>query len=161
MKIVTPIRRSALCAMFAFVWMSGSARAQVTDDGVIFATAAQLRGGLKKIDNDVFVGPAPAGAGANVIFVRRTGPGQVEVHEKLSDILIAQGGRATLIVGGHVTGATQTAPGEWRGGKISGGKTYHLAPGATIWIPAHVPHLMVVPKGGNFTYFAFKYQASD
>jgi quercetin dioxygenase-like cupin family protein len=59
-----------------------------------------------------------------------------------------------------VTGNRQTAPGEFRGGTISGGRDYQLAPGDILWIPAGAPH-QVTPKGGDFRYLAFKFPASS
>ena len=70
----------------------------------------------------------------------RTGPGQVEVHEKESDALYILEGEATFITGGKMIGGKQTAPGQSRGTSIEGGETHHLTKGDVIVIPAGVPH---------------------
>jgi quercetin dioxygenase-like cupin family protein len=57
-----------------------------------------------------------------------------------------------------VAGNHQTAAGEFRGGTITGGQEYQLAPGDILWIPAGAPH-QVTPKGGPFRYLAFKFEA--
>jgi quercetin dioxygenase-like cupin family protein len=59
-------------------------------------------------------------------------------------------------MGGRVQGNRETAPDEWRGGTIEGGRTYELAPGDVVWIPAGVPHQVLVPAGGSFDYLVVK-----
>src|SRR5436190_7456332 len=44
----------------------------------------------------------------------RAVPGQVEVHEKETDILYIVEGDATFVTGGTMTGGRQTAPGQMR-----------------------------------------------
>jgi mannose-6-phosphate isomerase-like protein (cupin superfamily) len=80
----------------------------------------------------------------------------VEVHAGLDDVMMVESGSATLLVGGTVTGARQTAPGEQRGGSIDGGATQPLAPGDVMVIPTGVPHQVVVPQGGSVTYVVVK-----
>jgi mannose-6-phosphate isomerase-like protein (cupin superfamily) len=137
------------------VWASPTA----PSDGVIVASAAQLEAGLKPTDKNVFVGAAPAGPGATALAVRRTADGVVEVHDSVSDILVAQKGKAVLMVGGSVRDAKQTGSGEWRGGTMVGGRRYSLVQGATVWIPAGVPHQLLIERGGSFSYLAFKFSA--
>ena len=72
------------------------------------------------------------------------------VHRRLAAI--------TGTAGAIIDGARQTASGEWRGGEITGGRSYQLAPGDLLWIPAGTPH-QVTPKGGAFSYLAFKFKA--
>src|ERR1700722_19752014 len=45
------------------------------------------------------------------MLAHREGDGEVEVHDKMADILVIQSGEATLIVGGTVAGGHTTAPG--------------------------------------------------
>jgi hypothetical protein len=34
-----------------------------------------------------------------------------------------------------------------------------MGPGDVLWIPAGAPHQSLVPKGGDFRYLAFKFEA--
>jgi mannose-6-phosphate isomerase-like protein (cupin superfamily) len=94
--------------------------------------------------------------GPVVVVAHREETGDVEMHENFNDIFIAHSGRASVLVGGEVKGQRHTAPGEWQGGKITGAQTYLLSPGDVLWIPAGLPHQVIVPAGGAFTYMAFK-----
>jgi mannose-6-phosphate isomerase-like protein (cupin superfamily) len=88
------------------------------------------------------------------MLAHREGDGEVEVHDKMADVLVIQSGEATVIVGGTVVGAHTTAPGETRGTSITGGEKKMLAAGDVIHIPAKVPHQMMVSK--KVTYFVVK-----
>jgi mannose-6-phosphate isomerase-like protein (cupin superfamily) len=82
---------------------------------------------------------------------RRTGPGQVEVHEKETDIFRVIDGEATLITGGKMMGGKQTRPEQWLGTSIDGGTTYHLSAGDVVTVPAGTPHwFKEVPKSINY-----------
>jgi len=70
----------------------------------------------------------------------RTGPGQVEVHARETDIFYVTDGEATLVVGGTVVGGKTTGPGQIRGTDIQGGQTQRLKKGDVVTIPAGVPH---------------------
>jgi mannose-6-phosphate isomerase-like protein (cupin superfamily) len=70
----------------------------------------------------------------------RAEPGQVEVHEKETDILYMVDGEATIVTGGTMVGGKQTAPGQLRGSDVRGGETRHLKKGDLIVIPAGIPH---------------------
>jgi mannose-6-phosphate isomerase-like protein (cupin superfamily) len=88
------------------------------------------------------------------MLAHREGDGEVEVHDKMADVLVIQSGEATVIVGGTVVGGHTTAPGETRGTSITGGEKKMLAAGDVIHIPAKVPHQMMVSK--KVTYFVVK-----
>lgn len=87
--------------------------------------------------------------------VARTTDGVVEVHNHWIDFMTVLTGEATLTYGGTVTGARETAPGEWRGGTIANGRTITLHPGDYLEIPADMPHLMAGPKH-SFRYLVVK-----
>jgi quercetin dioxygenase-like cupin family protein len=70
----------------------------------------------------------------------RSGPGQVEVHARETDIFYVTDGEATLVVGGTVVGGKTTAPGQIRGTDIQGGRTQKLKKGDVVTIPAGTPH---------------------
>ena len=82
---------------------------------------------------------------------RRAGPGQVEVHEKETDIFYIIDGEATFITGGKMIGGKQSKTGQWLGTNIEGGETHHLTKGDVITIPAGTPHwFKEVPKSINY-----------
>ena len=109
--------------------------------------------------NGALSAPVPTGAGAIVLIAHRDKTGDVEIHTKLNDELVARSGHASVLIGAKVEGAKETAPNELRGGTIVGGKTYELAPGDVIWIPAGLGHQVIVPAGGAFEYLAVKFEA--
>jgi mannose-6-phosphate isomerase-like protein (cupin superfamily) len=126
-------------------------------DGSVYASASQLRDAVARPKHGLVNYALPTGPqGATVLMVRRDRTGDVEVHDRLCDVLVAQTGHASIVIGGKVTGNRQIAPGEWRGGKITGGTTHDFSPGDVVWIPAGLPHLIVV-KSKSFTYLAMKF----
>ena len=76
----------------------------------------------------------------NVQMLRRTAPGQVEVHTKETDIFYVVDGEATFVTGGRIVGRTETQPNQLRGTSIDGGETHRLKKGDAIVVPAGVPH---------------------
>jgi mannose-6-phosphate isomerase-like protein (cupin superfamily) len=75
-----------------------------------------------------------------VQLLKRTAPGQAEVHVKETDIFYVVDGEATFVTGGKVVGGKETQPNQIRGESIDGGETYHLKKGDSITVPAGVPH---------------------
>ena len=75
-----------------------------------------------------------------VLGSHRTGPGEVEVHDKETDVFYVVDGAATIVTGGTMVGGKATGPGQWRGSDIQGGETRHLAKGDVMVIPAGIPH---------------------
>ncbi len=135
---------------------SASAAAAQAGDGV-YASAGQIAAMVAKTTDGVATAAVPTGPGTTLLAAHRTADGQVEVHMKLNDELIGRSGHATVLVGGKVEGNKETAPGEWRGGRITGARSYAMGPGDVLWIPAGTPHQTLVPKGGDFGYLAFKF----
>jgi mannose-6-phosphate isomerase-like protein (cupin superfamily) len=85
----------------------------------------------------------------------RTAAGQVEMHEKETDILYITDGEATFVTGGNMVGGKKTEAGQWRGSDITGGQTQHLVKGDVMTIPAGMPHwFKEVPK--SVSYFVVK-----
>jgi glc operon protein GlcG len=70
----------------------------------------------------------------------RTGPGEVEIHERDTDIFYILEGSATFVTGGQPVEAKVTGPGETRARKMTGGEEHHLTKGDVIVIPNGVPH---------------------
>ena len=86
---------------------------------------------------------------------RRTAAGEVEVHEKETDIFYVIDGEATILTGGTMVGGRSSAPGQLRGTGIQGGQSHHLVKGDVIVIPAGIPHWFKdVPQ--SVSYFIVK-----
>ena len=75
-----------------------------------------------------------------VLGSHRAGPGQVEVHDKETDVFYVVEGTATFVTGGAMVGGKVSRPGQWLGTDIKGGETHHLVKGDVIVIPAGTPH---------------------
>jgi glc operon protein GlcG len=71
---------------------------------------------------------------------RRTAPGQVEWHERVTDVMHVVSGTATVVTGGDWVEPRQVAPGEIRAARVDGGTKHRLAEGDVFVIPAGVPH---------------------
>src|SRR5712672_2875080 len=67
-----------------------------------------------------------------VVLANRRGAGEVEVHEKTNHIFIITEGEATLVTGGTLVGARQTAPDQTRAPSVTGGEAHHLTKGDVI-----------------------------
>src|ERR1700716_1473503 len=52
--------------------------------------------------------------------------GQVEMHEKETDVIYVMDGTATFVTGGKMVGGKVTKPGQLLGSDIEGGQTHHL-----------------------------------
>ncbi len=85
-------------------------------------------------------GALAKGEGYSVSGVHRAKAGQVEVHEKETDIFYITDGAATFVTGGTVVGGKSTRPGQTLGTSINGGETHHLSKGDVVTIPAGTPH---------------------
>ena len=85
----------------------------------------------------------------------REAAGQVEVHDKETDVLYVIDGEATFAYGGRMVGGKVTRPGQWLGSDITGGETHRLGKGDVFVVPAGVPHwFKEVPK--SISYFVVK-----
>lgn len=93
----------------------------------------------------------------SVMTMRRTAPGEAELHEKDTDVLYIIDGSATLITGGTMPDSKVTAPGETRSKSIAGGKSQKVSKGDVITIPKGMPHFFSAVDG-TFTYFVVKVQ---
>ncbi len=71
---------------------------------------------------------------------RVTAPGQVELHERDTDIFYITEGTATFVTGGKMEGGKPSGAAEVRGEKIAGGTTHTLKKGDIVVVPAGVPH---------------------
>lgn len=116
--------------------------------GLVAATAftANAAGGVTYIGHDKVAeaiskgGDLVKASDLTVLGSHRAGPGQVEVHDKETDVFYVVEGSATFITGGTMIDGKKTRPDQWLGKDIKGGETHHLAKGDVIVIPAGTPH---------------------
>lgn len=94
-----------------------------------------------------------------VILANRRGTGESEYHEYTNHVFIMVEGEGTLIVGGTLIGAKQTAPGQMRGTGLDGGQTYHLTKGDVITIPAKTPHWWKEIPTKTVAYYAINIES--
>ena len=82
---------------------------------------------------------------------RRDKAGQVEVHDKETDVIQVLDGEATFVTGGTMIGGKVSGPNQQLGTDIKGGETHHLTKGDVVVVPAGVPHwFKEVPKSVNY-----------
>jgi mannose-6-phosphate isomerase-like protein (cupin superfamily) len=76
----------------------------------------------------------------NVRGSHRDVAGEVEVHDKETDVIYVVDGEATFVTGGKMTGGRDNGPGQHLGSNIQGGESHHLVKGDVIVVPAGTPH---------------------
>src|SRR6185312_8512930 len=130
--------------------------------GSIFCRAmAAETSGVVQIDNQAMAAAFAKGGmllqtnNYKVMAGRRVAPGEVEIHEKDTDVIYVTEGSATFVTGGAAAGQHTTAPGEIRAPKITGGEEHHLKKGDVIVIPNGVPH-QFTKVDDTFLYFVVK-----
>lgn len=79
----------------------------------------------------------------------------VEVHDASDDIYYVLEGAATLLLGGTLVEANETAPGEWRAKTSTGGQKYEIKKGDVIVVPRGTPHQRTV-TGKGFSMILIK-----
>jgi len=82
-----------------------------------------------------------------------------EMHAHEVDIYIAVEGAAQLTLDGELEGAEEVSPGQFKGGRIVGGRTVALAAGDVVHIPAQVPHQLTT-RGTTYKQFVVKMDVS-
>ena len=103
----------------------------------------------------------PLGQGSNFTYTiwHRDTSGGLERHEAWTDVLVIQSGSATILSGGVQEGASESSPGEWRGGTARGATRQVIRAGDIVTTPAGTPHQMVLAPGEQITYVVFKVAA--
>ncbi len=86
---------------------------------------------------------------------RRNGPGEVEYHERVTDVMHVLEGSATVITGGEMVDPHEVGPGELRASGVDGGTRHEVAEGDVLAIPGGVPH-QFVEVSDPFLYFVVK-----
>jgi hypothetical protein len=112
--------------------------------------------GAAAADSVTFVGHEKVAKGGTLVTApdlavsisHRTGPGEVEVHDKETDTLYVLDGEATVVTGGTMIGGKVTAPGQSRGTSINGGQSHHFVKGdvLVIWfkeVPKEINYYVV------------------
>jgi len=84
--------------------------------------------------------PLVPGEAYRVQTDRRTANGNIEIHEKETDIFYIMDGSATIVVGGTAVDPKPTRPGQMTAKDIANGQTYNLKKGDVLVIPAGQPH---------------------
>jgi mannose-6-phosphate isomerase-like protein (cupin superfamily) len=130
--------------------------------GVRYWSASELKNADKKLSGTLNGKPfngeqlGKLGKNATAMIAHRESEGGAEVHNTMNDIFVVQNGEATLVLGGETPGAKETEPNELRGPSIQGGSERKIRAGDIVFIPAKVPHQLLVKKGEHFTYFVVK-----
>jgi mannose-6-phosphate isomerase-like protein (cupin superfamily) len=125
-------------------------------------SASELKGFDKKLSDKLAGKPfnseqlGKLSNNASAMVAHRESEGGAEIHNTQNDIFIVETGEATLVTGGQSPDAKETEPNELRGTSIKGGKEQKVSAGDIVFIPAKVPHQLLVPKGKHFTYVVFK-----
>ena len=81
--------------------------------------------------------------------------GQVEIHDKETDVIYVVDGDATFVTGGTAVNPKTTRPGQSVATDVKGGETHKLTKGDVIVVPAGIPHwFKEVPK--SVSYYVVK-----
>jgi len=81
--------------------------------------------------------------------------GEVEVHDKETDVIYVVDGEATFVTGGNLVNGKETGPGQTRAPQMTGGESHHLVKGDVIVVPAGTSHwFKEVPK--SISYYVVK-----
>jgi mannose-6-phosphate isomerase-like protein (cupin superfamily) len=81
---------------------------------------------------------------------------QAEVHDASDDVFYVLEGSAELTLGGTLDNPKETAPGEWRSDKITGGQTFTIKKGDLIVVPRGTAHHRINTKGKTFSLILIK-----
>lgn len=123
--------------------------------------AADTSSGVIQIPNETIAAAFAKGGmllqtnNFKIMAGRRVAPGEVEIHEKDTDVFYVTEGSATFVTGGTAAGQHTVSPGEIRAPKITGGEEHHLKKGDVIVIPTGVPH-QFTQVDGTFLYLVIK-----
>lgn len=134
----------ALTTLLMTVPLLSAADAKVTYVGHDKVAAALGKGGPLVNAPDLLVSGS-----------HRDKAGQVEVHEKETDVIYVVEGEATFVTGGTMVGGKSTKAGQFLGTDIKGGESHSLTKGDVIVVPAGIPHwFKEVPK--SVSYYVVK-----
>jgi len=130
-------------------WLGATMVLVAADGGVTYVDHEKVAAALAK------GGPLVKASEYLVSGSHRDKGGQVEVHEKETDVIYVVEGTATFVTGGSMVGGKTTRPGQLIGSDIKGGQTHHLSKGDVVVVPANTPHwFKEVPQ--SVSYFVVK-----
>ena len=128
--------------------------------GVLLGAAAE-QSAISYIGHDLVAlrlakgGQIAKGPSYTISGSHRDKPGQVEVHDKETDIFYVTDGEATFQTGGTIVGGKETSPSQHLGTDMMKGETYHLSKGDVVVVPAGTAHwFREVPD--HISYFVVK-----
>lgn len=142
-------------AVMIGLWMPATA----DDRTAVYNSTAEIDASVVKTVDGSAAQLLKTDASTPVYVIRRDGPGKVEVHRELNDVIVIREGTVSVLIGEKVEGNHEVKPNEWLGGKIIGGTSYTLAPGDVLFIPAGLGHVLTPPAGGSVTYLVVKTHA--
>ena len=144
---------TAAAVLTASLAMMAEAQGQVTFQHITAAQAAQMVSGsdMPVIASD---------KSFNMSFHKRLVSGHVEKHMGWNEQLVIQEGDVLLNYGDTASNPKQTAPGEFTGDAITGGKSVMLHAGDVVILPAGLWHEQVL-KGPIMRYILFKTRRAD
>ena len=145
------LRGAAMLATLTVV--SAGAQGQVTFRHITAGQAAQMVSGsdMPIIASD---------KSFSMSFHKRLVSGHVEKHMDWNEELVIQEGDVVLNYGDTARNPRETAPGEFSGDAITGGKSVMLHAGDVVILPAGLWHEQVL-KGPVMRYILFKTRRVD
>jgi mannose-6-phosphate isomerase-like protein (cupin superfamily) len=78
-----------------------------------------------------------------------------EIHDESDDVYYVLEGSATLTLGGRLEAPKEVEPGEWRGPRIEGGKSFEVRKGDLVIVPRGTPHMRST-EGKDFAMILIK-----
>jgi mannose-6-phosphate isomerase-like protein (cupin superfamily) len=127
--ILAAVALAAITAARSTAWAESAGSATYVESQTLLDNF-EKKGGNPLIPGDAYT----------VQTNRRTANGNIEIHEKETDIFYVVDGSATIIVGGTAVEPKQTRPGQLTAKDIENGQTYNLKKGDMLVIPAGQPH---------------------
>ena len=112
----------SMAAFAALVLVQRSAPAADNSGGPTYMDSQRVLDNFDKKNAN----PLIPGDGYNVQTNKRTANGNIEIHEKETDIFYIMDGSATIVVGGTAVEPKQTRPGQMTAKDIQNGQTYNL-----------------------------------
>ena len=122
------------------------------DPNYLFWTAAQMAGFDKRLVSTMDatkgsrVDLMPTDHSFFMVTHREASSPNGEVHQKYADFGVVRSGEGGILSGGSLVDGKQSAPNELRG-RIEGGTLHRVKAGDAYYVPANVPHQMIVDAG--------------
>jgi mannose-6-phosphate isomerase-like protein (cupin superfamily) len=95
-----------------------------------------------------------------MVFHREATAPKAEVHMKHGDFGVVRTGQGAILIGGKFMDGQPAGPNEIRG-RIEGGTLHQFVAGDAFYIPASMPHQIVVEPGKRFNVEMLKVEQKD